>query len=147
MGGRHATLGEGGPDKIGAAENAAIARAEMDAVQRGDIEGVMDLYADDVVLEYPGRNVLSGTYTGKDAVRGWFTGMAAAVGPGTKISRTLRDIVASDTHAIQLVSIDASKDGKITHWNSAIALYIRNGKISVVRILIDDPYVVDELLA
>src|SRR5687767_6433134 len=115
MGRRHATGGAGGPE-IGAAENAAIGRAEMDAVQRGDIEGVMDLYADDVVLEYPGRNVLSGTYTGKDAVRGWFTGMAEAVGPETKISRTLRDVVVSDNHAIQLVSVEASKDGKSAHW-------------------------------
>ena len=132
---------------MGAAENAAIARAEMDAVQRGDLEGLLDLYADDVVLEYPGRNVLSGTYTGKDGVRGWFKLISDTMGPGATVTRTLRDVVASDSHAIQLVSVEATRAGKSAQWNSAIALFIRDGKIKVIRILIDDPYAVDEFLA
>lgn len=131
---------------MGAAENAAVARAEMDAYQRGDIAGVLDLYTDDVVLHYPGRNVLSGTYTGKDAVRGWIMATREKVGLGTTVQRTLHDVVASNDHAIQLVSVDTSANGKSAHWNAALVMHVRDGKISEIWIHIDDPYAVDDLL-
>jgi len=40
--------------------NEELARSEMEAALRGDFEGMLDHYTDDVVLHYPGRNALSG---------------------------------------------------------------------------------------
>jgi len=42
--------------------NVELARSEMEAALRGDFEGMLAHYTEDVVLHYPGRNALSGTY-------------------------------------------------------------------------------------
>jgi len=51
--------------------NEELARSEMEAALRGDFEGMLAHYTEDVILHYPGRNALSGTYRGKDGIREW----------------------------------------------------------------------------
>ena len=46
--------------------NEELAHSEMEATLRGDSEGVLDHHTEDIILHYPARNVLSGTYQGKD---------------------------------------------------------------------------------
>jgi ketosteroid isomerase-like protein len=128
--------------------NEELARSEMEAALRGDFEGMLDHYTDDVVLHYPGRNALSGTYRGKDGVREWGRKIDELLGVGGSLTRTLHDILASDNHAIQLVSVVARRaDGRSASWNAAVVMHVRDGKISEVWLNIDDPYAVDELFA
>lgn len=128
--------------------NAVLARSEMEATLRGDFEEMLDYYTDDVVFTYPGRNALSGTYKGKDSIRDWARKIGEVLGPTGRFTRTLRDILASDDRAIQLVSVDAARaDGRSASWNAAIVMSVRSGKFSEVRIYIDDPYTVDRFLA
>ena len=49
--------------------NEQLARSEMEAALREDFEGLLAHYTEDVILHYPGRNALSGTYRGKDGLR------------------------------------------------------------------------------
>ena len=125
--------------------NEELARSEMEAALRGDFEGMLAHYTDDVVLHYPGRNVLSGTYAGKDGIRDWVERIDGLLGPGGSFRRHLHDILASDEHAIQLVSVDAKRaDGRSASWNAAVVMHVREGKISEIWLNIDDPYAVDE---
>jgi hypothetical protein len=128
--------------------NEELARSEMEATLRGDFEGMLDHYTDDVVLHYPGRNALSGTHRGKDGIREWARKIDELLGAGGSLKRTLHDILASDDHAIQLVSVEARRaDGRSASWNAAVVMHVRDGRISEVWLNIDDPYAVDELLA
>lgn len=128
--------------------NEELARSEMEAAQRGDFEAMLEHYTDDVVLHYPGRNALSGTHKGKDGIREWGDKFGELLGEQGSLARTLHDIVASDDHAIQLVSVEAKRaDGQSAHWNVACVMHVREGKISEIWLNIDDPYAVDELFA
>jgi ketosteroid isomerase-like protein len=73
----------------------------MEAALRGDFEGMLAHYADDVVFHYPGRNALSGTYRGKDGLREWARRIDELLGTEGSLARTLHDILASDDHAVQ----------------------------------------------
>ena len=126
--------------------NAILARSEMEAALRGDFEGLLDHYTDDAVLHYPGRNVLSGSHRGKDEIRAWGRKFGELLGPEGCLTRDLHDILANDEHAIQLVSVVATRTGgRIASWKVAVVMHMRDGKISEVWINIDDPYAVDEL--
>ena len=128
--------------------NEELARREVDAAQRGDVEGMLALYADDVVFHYPGRNVLSGTHHGKDALRRWLASFGELLGEGGSLTRTLHDVVAGDDHAVQLISVEASRsDGRTARWNVAFVLHVADGAITEIWGHIDDPYAVDGLLA
>jgi hypothetical protein len=128
--------------------NEELARSEMEAALRGDFEGMLAYYTDDAILHYPGRNALSGTHRGKDGIREWGRKFGELLGEGGSLTRTLHDILASDDHAIQLVSVEARRaDGRSARWNAAAVMHVRDGKISEVWLNIDDPYSVDELLA
>ncbi|MGH7858514.1 MAG: nuclear transport factor 2 family protein, partial [Candidatus Binatia bacterium] len=70
------------------------------------------------------------------------------LGEEGSLTRTPHDILASDDHAIQLVSIEAKRaDGRSARWTLVAVMHVRDGKISEVWANIDDPYAVDELLA
>jgi hypothetical protein len=63
--------------------NEEVARSEMEAALRGDVEGMLAHYTEDVILHYPGRsNALSGTYRGKDGLQEWICKIDALLGPG-----------------------------------------------------------------
>ncbi len=128
--------------------NEELARSEMEAALRGDFEGMLAHYTDDVVLHYPGRNALSGTYRRKDGLREWVRRLEELLGAEGSLTRTLHDILASDDHAIQLVSVTARRaNGRSASWNAVVVMHVRDGKISEMWLHIDDPYAVDDLLA
>jgi ketosteroid isomerase-like protein len=128
--------------------NEELARSEMEAALRGDFEGMLAHYTKDVILHYPGRNALSGTYRGKDGLREWVRKIDELLGPEGSLTRTLHDILTSDNHAVQLVAVEASRtDGRRASWNAAVVMHVRDGKISEIWLNIDDPYAVDTLLA
>ena len=128
--------------------NEALARSEMEAALRGDFEGMLAHYAEDFVLHYPGRNPLSGTHRGKDEMRQWGRKFEELLGPGGSLTRKLHDILASDDHAVQLISVEASRsNGQSASWNVAVVMHIRDGKIREAWLHIDDPYTVDDLFA
>ena len=127
--------------------NEELARSEMEAALRGDFESMLAHYTEDVILHYPDRNVLSGTFPGKDGLREWDRKIDQLLGPGGSLTRTLHDILASDSHAVQLVSVKASRsDGRSASWNAAVVMHVRDGKINEIWLHIDDPYAVDALL-
>jgi uncharacterized protein len=128
--------------------NEQLARSEMEAALRGDFEGMLDLYTDDVLFHYPGRNILSGTHRGKDGIREWVRKIDLLLGEQGSFARTLHDVLANDDHAIDLISVEAKRsDGRTARWNATLVMHIRDGKISEMWASIDDPYAVDELLS
>ena len=127
--------------------NEELARSEMEASLRGDLEGMLDHYSDDVVFHYPGHNVLSGSHQGKEGIREFVRRIGDLLGEEGTFDRTLHDVLASDDHAVELVTVDARRsDGRTAHWNASVVMHVRGGRISEIWVSIDDPYAVDELL-
>jgi ketosteroid isomerase-like protein len=59
--------------------NEALARREIDLINAGDNEALEDLYTSDLVIHYPGKNPLSGSYP----VQEFLTKFQALLGDGT----------------------------------------------------------------
>lgn len=124
--------------------NEELARKEFVAVVAGDMTAVMDSYTDDYVFHYPGRNPVAGEYRGKAGL-GEFLGKLTNL--GVAATRELHDVVVSDEHAIQLVSVRAERNGKRHQWKGVVVMHIRDGKIAESWVHIDDQYGLDEFLA
>ena len=80
--------------------NETLARHEAEVLAAGDMDGLTELYTDDFVLHYPGRNPLSGDH------RGWaefLPKIRGLMGEGGSVTRELHDAFGSDEHAIQLI--------------------------------------------
>ena len=61
-------------------ENVEIVREHFEATNRGDYAFAVDQYADDVELVLPPGDLLSGTYSGREAVSGFFADWFRAFG-------------------------------------------------------------------
>ena len=126
--------------------NAELAARELEAVNRGDLDALRDIYTEDFVFHYPGRNPLAGDYSGFDGLEEF----ARKIGEiaGESVERDAHAIVADDDHAVQLLTVRATrKDGRSHEWNAVIVLHAKDGKFSEVWAHVADQYALDEFLS
>jgi uncharacterized protein len=105
-------------------ESAAVARQITDAFERRDMSAIDGLMADDVVWHEIGR---SEPRRGKEALR------ASAPGGGESdytITGRTHDILASEDHAVVLVSATATRGGRTFDYRTAEIYHIRDGKVT-----------------
>ncbi len=108
--------------------NAALLRAHLDALARGDVPAALSCYSDDVVFHYPGANQISGEYRGKAAVLEMF-GRVMAITSG-RFHPEVHDILASDDHAAALVTVRAERGDRRAEWKGVDLFHVRGGKLS-----------------
>ena len=121
--------------------NEALARREIELIEAGDFDALPELYADDLIVHYPGRNPLSGT----SHVDDFLARFEALLGDGT-LTRELHDALGTDDHAVQLLRVSASAGGLSHSWNAVAVLHVRDGKFSECWIHVDNQYALDEFL-
>jgi len=121
--------------------NEALARREMELLRAGDLEALEDIYAPDLVIHYPGRNPLSGSHL----VQEFLSRFEALLGDGT-LTRELHDALGSDDHAVQLLRVSVSAQGRSHSWNAVAVLHVRDRRFSECWIHVDDQYALDEFL-
>jgi uncharacterized protein len=90
--------------------NEQLLRGLYGAQAKGDIERYLSFLSDDVVMHVPGRSQIAGDYNGKDEVRRHFREMAQ-LSDGT-FRTSVDDILASDQHAVGVISAFGKKDGR-----------------------------------
>lgn len=122
--------------------NELLARREIDLINAGDVDALDELYADDLVLHYPGRNPLAGSYRN---VRDFLI-KAENVFQGGTLTRELHDALGTDEHAVQLVRVTASVGEHSHSWRAVVVYHVRDGKFSEAWIHVDDQYALDEFL-
>ncbi len=108
--------------------NAGLLAAHLDALARGDVATAMSFHSDDVVVHYPGRNILSGEYRGKAHVLEML-GKVMRLTHGS-FQPDVHDILASDDHVAALVTVRAERDGPRVEWRSVDLFHVRDGKLS-----------------
>jgi ketosteroid isomerase-like protein len=121
--------------------NEALARREIDLISAGDFEALNELYANDLVVHYPGRNPLAGSHP----IREFLARLEAVLKDGA-IRRELHDAMGTDDHAVQLLRVTASAQGRSHSWNAVAVLHVRDGKFSECWLHVDDQYALDEFL-
>jgi uncharacterized protein len=121
--------------------NELLARREIDLINAGDFEALDDLYTDDLVVHYPGKNPLAGSY----AVQVFLDKFQSVLKDGT-LRRELHDALGTDDHAVQLLSVTASVGGRSHSWNAVAVMHVRDGKFSEVWLHVDDQYALDDYL-
>jgi hypothetical protein len=108
--------------------NLESARAGYEAFAAGDMATLNDLMADDIVWHFPGDNILSGDYVGKEAVFGMFARLAQETG-GT-FRNEVHDLLANDDHGVALINQYAERNGETLEGRSVHVSHWKDGKLS-----------------
>src|SRR5436305_179928 len=90
--------------------NAELLRKGYDAFEKGDMDTVRSLMAEDTVLHVFGRSEIAGDYRGQDAVFGFCGKLVERAGGSFKIER--HAVLADDEHGAVLTTITAQREGK-----------------------------------
>jgi ketosteroid isomerase-like protein len=122
--------------------NEELARREIELINSGDLAALDQMYADELVFHYPGRNPLAGDYRNVDE---FLTKAQELLGEGT-LKRRLHDAFGSEDHAVQLLDVTAEVGDRSHSWRAVIVMHVRDGKFSEVWLHIDDQYALDEFL-
>jgi ketosteroid isomerase-like protein len=122
-------------------ENEAIIKRYCEAWKKGDLHTMFGLYHDEFVLHYFGRNPLAGEHRGKAAAIG-------ALGKVQKLTNRqlleIRDILASDEHAVVMAREKFGREGKQLEANRIFVYRVRDGKLSECWVYDEDQRAVDE---
>ena len=111
--------------------NAKILRDMADRMKAGDMEGALDVLADDVEWHEIGR---AEPTRGKQALAQRY---AESVGD-FEIQVDLHDVLATDEHAIQLMNVTARRGDKTLEYRTAEIYHMSDGKITARWAFSDD---------
>ena len=130
---------------MGAAANADRIRGGYTAFNKGDVEALIDLFADDIVWHFPGTSKLAGEHVGRDAALG-VLGAYGAASDGT-LQANLVDIMASDDNVTGWANDTATAGGRSLDINSVVIFTLRDGKVTEARHFFDDQAALDAFLS
>jgi ketosteroid isomerase-like protein len=126
-------------------ENVAVVHRYIEAFLSGDLDTAKALLSDDVTLNVPGRNALSGVHYGQqDTVH--FLQQMRQITAGS-LNFEITDILANEELVVVLFNPSAIRPGK--EWISrAVTVYrLIGGAISEITVYQHDPYAFDAFMA
>lgn len=121
--------------------NEEALRASDAAISQGNPQPMFDLFADDAIVHIGGRNKMSGDYKGKAALMEMFGTFMQSLGENPVLES--HEILANDTHGIQLNTARASRGGKSIEIQGVGIFHFNGGKISEAWFHDMDPYTAD----
>ena len=122
--------------------NADRIRDAYDAQAQGDWQRVHASFTDDIVFHVAGKNRFSGDFRGKEEVFDFFKRRNDET--GSKVDIEVHSVVADDEHAVALLTLRASREGRNAEWRSAGIYHMRDGKIAEAWGFNEDQSAVDE---
>jgi ketosteroid isomerase-like protein len=122
--------------------NEELVRRGYQAFATGDVATLNELFADDIVWHAPGRNLLAGTYRGKEEVFATFQKVAELTGGTFKLD--IHGVLADDEHAVVLARATGEREGKTLDDNSVQVFHIKDGKVTEQWLHPGDAYASDD---
>jgi len=123
--------------------NEKVLRDIDEAQARGDIDGFMAGYADDVVIHMPGSNSLAGDYKGKEQFGEVFQRFMERVPEYTFEPHAY---LANDEHGVLLQRSHWKRGEDTLDTNDTFVCHFRDGKVAEFWLLTDSPAEVDAFL-
>ncbi|MGH3331362.1 MAG: nuclear transport factor 2 family protein [Nocardioidaceae bacterium] len=108
--------------------NLALFRRVHDAFNAGDMDALEDLFTEDVTWHTPGRNPLSGRYSGREATLASFARELDLSGGTYKV--TVHDVLANDEHTVALLHASAERGFKRLDQSYVLVFHTRDGRIA-----------------
>jgi len=121
--------------------NEELARREIELIETDDVDALQEIYTDDLVVHYPGRNPLSGSHPVSE-----FLARFEALLKGGTLTRELHDALGTDDHAVQLLRVTASVGERSHSWNAVAVMHVLDGRFSEIWLHVDDQYALDDFL-
>jgi ketosteroid isomerase-like protein len=121
--------------------NEEMLRRSVAAQERGDVQGMVEMFADDVVAHIGGHSKLAGDFKGKDGLIQSYGEFMGSLGEITKMET--HDVLANDTHGMMLQVIEAKRGNDSISINGVGIMHFTNGKVSEVWFIDEDAYTAD----
>jgi ketosteroid isomerase-like protein len=118
--------------------NVALARQLADALERGDLEAVGSVLADDIVWHEIGR---------AEPRRGKAELQAAVGDVDYEITGQIHDIVGNDEHVVALIDATGTRGGRTLDYRVAEIYHVRDGKITERWAFSDDTEAIVDFFA
>lgn len=134
---------------IGALVAKAALKKGLADLSNRDLDSFMDAWGEEVVFHYPGKAVVSGTFTGRATVRAWFERMLkqypeiAFTVTGVSV-QNLFDLMGNNVAVAEWDIRLTRNDGKVFENKGISVVRLRRGKAVVVRDFIFDMHKVEE---
>lgn len=123
--------------------NAELLRSGYAAFAEGDVGAVLALFSEDIAWHIPGRNLLSGDYTGHDEVLGFFQAL------GERSNGTFRldvhDVLDNgEDKVLALVTENAERGGARLQFEAVHVWRMQDGKATSMQAFLADDHEADE---
>ena len=105
--------------------NATVVREGFDRFVRGDVAGLLELFADDAVWHVPGANAVAGDYRGRDEIIAFLRRTAELTGGTYRVE--LLWVVADDEHTAAVYRAQGEREGRTLDIEQALLIELRDG--------------------
>ena len=122
--------------------NLALLHRFYEARSNKDLETMMDCLTEDVVWHYPGRNVLSREYRGREDVASFFRSLNELT--RDNFHSEVERILVDDTMALVYDLPCGTRNGRSLEWETVLMFQFRDGEIAEVKVFQDIQYELDE---
>lgn len=121
--------------------NRKLGQRAFAAFAKGDFDQFTSMWTPDIVMRFPGKNLISGTYRGKANV-------LANVQRNFELSKgTLNveniDVLAGERHVVFYNRVRATRDGRELDTHESVTVRIENGKTAEWILVPHEAYVWD----
>jgi uncharacterized protein len=123
-------------------ENEALVRRIFDAFARKQGLSLRDVFAEDAIWHVPGASVMAGTYRGRSEIFRFLARLPKLTN-GTYGSRLI-DVLVSGERAAALYRASGEREGRSLDIDQLLLFTIREGRVSEVLALPNDPLAFDE---
>ena len=130
---------------MGAKENAELIRRGYAAFNSGDVDTLVEIFAEDIVWHVPGSSKLAGDHIGRDATLAMFGAYGAAAEGSLKAN--LIDVMASETNVTGWATDTAATATRSLETSAVVIFSIRDGKVVEASHYFGDQDAFDAFLA
>ena len=111
--------------------NAEIVREGFARFVRGDVAGLVGLFADDAVWHVPGPSAVAGDYRGKEEIVAFLRRTAELTGGTYRVE--LLWVVADDEHTVAVYRARGEREGRSLDIEQALLIELRDGLWADIR--------------
>jgi uncharacterized protein len=116
---------------VSAHPNAAVVREGFDRFAKGDVLGLLGLFADNAVWQIPGASPMAGTYEGREEIITLLRRTAELTGGTYRVE--LLWVVADDEHIAAVYRARGDREGRTLDIEQTLLIELRDGLWTEIR--------------